>query len=139
MRLLQLKKNLFTKITFMFLVAALTSSCSKDKNNVDDPRAGYPKTVTIEYKVTALSAGLTKLDIRYTNETGADTDLTDQALPFTKTVRKSVAYAESAVVSINSMLPGSAKLEIYVDGKPVASSSPSSQQYLSGIAQYAFH
>lgn len=138
MRLLQLKNSLFTKITFMFLVAGLISSCSKDKNNVDDPRVGYPKTVTIEYKVTALSAGLNKLNIRYVNESGADTDLSNQSLPFTKTVKKSVTYGESAVLSINSDAPGSAKLEIYVDGKPVSSASPSSQQYLSGIVQYAF-
>lgn len=139
MRLLQLKKSLFTKIAFMFLIAGLISSCSKDKNNVDDPRAGYPKTVSIEYKVTALSAGLTNLDIRYTNETDADTELTAQALPFTKTIRKSVTYASDVAVSITSNGPGSAKLEIYVDGKQVATASPTSQQYLSGLAQYAFH
>ncbi|SHH03034.1 hypothetical protein [Pedobacter caeni] len=139
MRLLQLKKNLFTKIAFMFLVAGLISSCSKDKNNVDDPRAGYPKTVSIEYRVTALSAGLTNLDIRYTNETGADTELTAQSLPFSKIIRKSVTYASDVAVSITSNAPGSAKLEIFVDGKSVASASPVSQQYLNGIALYAFH
>lgn len=139
MRLLQLKKNLFTKIAFMFLVAGLISSCSKDKNNVDDPRVGYPKTVTIEYKVTALSAGLTNLDIRYTNETDADTELTAQALPFTKTIRKSVTYASDIALSIISGGPGSAKLEIYVDGKLAVTQSPSSQQYLNGVAVYAFH
>lgn len=137
MRLLQLKKNLLTKITLIFLVAGLISSCSKDKDNT--PGTGYPKNVTIEYKVTSLTSGLNTLNITYTNETGATTDLKNQPLPFTKTVKRSVNYAANALLSIDAAVPGSAKLEIYVDGKLAITESPSSQQYLGGSIVHIFN
>ncbi|WP_342330307.1 hypothetical protein [Pedobacter sp. FW305-3-2-15-E-R2A2] len=138
MRLLQLKNNLLTRIAFMLLAVGLISACSKDKDKYDDPRAGYPKTVTIDYKVTQTAGNVGLTDIRYTNETGAFTSLDNQALPFSKKITKKVEFGESATISTYTAGPGTIKLEILVDGKVVETASPVSNTYINHNISYQF-
>lgn len=130
-----------TRLFALSLIAALTvlfASCGKDKNKFDDPRTGYPKNVTIQYKITPVS-GTTAGRVVYTNETGADTDLpTNTAIPFTKTITKKVAFAEILMLTFSSSAPGSAKLEILVDNKVVSTATPSGANDLVGVIQYQF-
>lgn len=129
--------NLFA-LSLIAVLTVLFISCGKDKNKFDDPRTGYPKTVTIQYKVTPVS-GTTAGRVVYTNETGASTELPDNtAIPFTKTITKKVAFAEILSLTFSSQAPGSAKLEILVDNKVVSTETPSSASSLVGVIGYQF-
>lgn len=137
MRLLQLKTNILTKIALIFLAVGLITSCSKDKDKFDDPRAGYPKEVTIEYKVTQTAGNVGITDIMYTNDAGASTNLDNQTLPFTKKFTKKVDYGETFTVSAYTNGPGTIRMEILVDGKVVETASPASNTYINfNISHY---
>lgn len=133
------RKLLLIAIPVMVLVAL--SSCKK-KDDVNDPRKGYPKNVQIEYRVTKVSGdNIGVMDFRYTNETGADTQLTGLALPFSKKINKTVNFAEPISLSIteNYKITGSIKLEILVDGKVVATETPTfANAYITGGVVYSF-
>ena len=118
-----LKKLLYVALPLMVL--AILASCKK-KDSVDDPRKNYPKDVQIEYRVTAVSGNPGLVNISYNNETGADTRLSDQPLPFVKKISKKVTYGEVLLLgtSGNIQFTGSIKLEILVDGKSVTSETP---------------
>lgn len=139
MRLLQLKNNLLTKIACMFIAVGLTSACSKDKDKFDDPRAGYPKTVTIDYKVTQTTGNVDLTDITYTNETRAFMSLDNQSLPFSKKITKKVEFGEGATISTYTAGPGTIKLEILVDGKVVETASPVSNTYINHNISYSLN
>jgi hypothetical protein len=137
---LLMKAFLINPARLLLLLLSLTLfSCSKDSN------PGYPKTVNIEYKVTALSGITGPLSLlSFTNETGGNTDLSNQSLPFTKTISKSVAVGDVVVLSLRynnttSSTPVSIKMEIIVDGKVVKTetSNSTTPAIIAAIA-YAF-
>lgn len=111
-------------IAIPVMVLMVLSSCGK-KN--DPSPSGYPKTVEIEYRLTKVSGdNIGLVDISYNNETGADTRLEDQTLPFTKKITKKVSYGEGFLLGITGdvRVNASIKLEIYVDGKLVKTETP---------------
>lgn len=122
-----MKAILFNPVRLLVLMLTIILfSCSKDSN------PGYPKTVKIEYKVTAISSISGPLNLlSFTNETGGNTDLTNQALPFTKTISKRVSVGDGVVLSLrynntSASTPVSIKMEIIVDGKVVKTETSNS-------------
>lgn len=123
----------------VLLLSVILFSCSKDSN------PGYPKTVNIEYKVTALSGITGPLSLlSFTNETGGNTDLSNQSLPFTKTISKRVAVGDAVVLSLRynnttNSTSVSIKMEIIVDGKVVKTeTSNSTTPVIIAAIAYAF-
>lgn len=120
-------KNLRKLLLIALPLAVLTilSSCGK-KDNVDDPRKGYPKNVEIEYRITAVSGNPGLVDISYDNESGSDTRLADQPLPFVKKLTKKVDFGEVILLGVNgdTRFTGAIKLEILLDGKVVETETP---------------
>ncbi|WP_394835359.1 hypothetical protein LVJ94_00345 [Pendulispora rubella] len=112
------------------------AACSSDDSPATPGISGYPRDVAIEYKVT--SADVKKGTIRYKNETGADTVLDNTALPFAKTVRRTVNYIDDAYVSIDSNEPGTVTTEIWVDGTKVDSKTHSATSGVDGSSIYLF-
>lgn len=136
--------NSVKKISLGFLllaVVALWSSCKKDSNSPGPgSSAGYPKEVTIEYRVSS-SSGLTEYyHISFDNETGGDTDLWDGTLPFSKVMKQTVKQGDSyyLYVSAQSDDDGSVTTEILVDGKVVATNTHTSNSGPSGSVSYYF-
>lgn len=136
-----LRKLCYIALPLMLLT--LFSACSKKPDGVNDPRKNYPKNVTIEYRVSKVSGdNIGVMDIRFTNETDADSQLTGQSLPFSKTITKTVNYASDVSLSIleNYRITGSIKLEILVNGKVVKTETPVfSNTYITGGVVYQFN
>ena len=111
------------------ILMTAASSCSKsDTTPTPGPGSGattYPKSVSIEYKVTCLTGGITKVTtLGYTNATGGNAATTDVPLPFSKTITRTVNRYDMINVGVlhnNSATsnPFSLKLEILIDGKLV--------------------
>lgn len=101
------------------LCIVLFTGCDKD----DD--SGYPKRVSIEYKITGLSGVNGPLSaVTFTNETGGNNDLVNQSLPFSSKLTRTLNSGDNAVLSFryNNGSGGtnvSIKLEILVDGKVI--------------------
>jgi hypothetical protein len=121
--------------TLLMAVALLGTSCSKDKDDKKD--SGFPRTVTVEYKVTSNSS-LNKADVGYTNETLGRTDIDDAALPFYKKVDIKLTEPVAIGISSASFVGGNLKLEIIVNGKSVAAQEFNSNSTTSGIVTHTF-
>ena len=115
--------TLKSTVLFSALILAVffTASCSKSGGNSS---VAYPKNVTILYKLTP-SGGYTTGDVGYLNETGSVTYLTNQSLPFTKQITRTVNKNDAASLNVSSIGNGSIKLEIFVDGNLVKTETPS--------------
>jgi len=136
MNLIVFKKQTL-KIAALISCMAIVVSCSKSKNDgPQSPDSGYPKEVTIEYKIT--SPDLTKANVIFSNETGGNSNVSDAALPFTKTFKRTVKYAEAASIGVTSYTGGNIKAEIFVDGKSVKTESYSGNQVVTGSLVYPF-
>jgi hypothetical protein len=125
------------KLFFLFaLVAAtvFTTSCKKDDEG--GTAGGYPKTVEITYKVTG---SLAKADILYTNDSGGNDFLTDTALPFTKTITRTVKRYDSLGLGCTAYEGGNVKLEILVDGTVVDTKTFTGTEVVSQTASYFFN
>lgn len=128
----------FKQITlgvFTSLVATtMLASCGKDG---DSPTpSGYPKNVTIEYKVT--SPDIQKLDVRYINETGGATDIDDVSLPYSKSIQKSVSQFDGITLTAHASGPGTVKTDILVNGQVVKTETFSSTSFAGGTVAYVF-
>lgn len=121
---------------FSFLLATvlIATSCSKSKDNND---SGFPRTVSVEYKVTS-NSGLNKADIMYTNETLGETDINNAALPFNKKVDVKLTEPVGIGLTGASFTGGNLRLEIIVNGKSVAAQEFNSNSTTSGIVSYSF-
>lgn len=121
---------------FSFLLATvlIATSCSKSKDNKD---SGFPRTVSVEYKVTS-NSGLNKADIMYTNETLGETDINNAALPFNKKVDVKLTEPVGIGLTGASFTGGNLRLEIIVNGKSVAAQEFNSNSTTSGIVSYSF-
>lgn len=104
----------------LFFLFFFATSCSKK----DNTSGGYPKNVTILYKLTP-SAGYITGDIGYLNETGSTTFLTSQPLSFTKQITKTVNKNDAASLHVSATGSGNIKMEIFVDGTLVKTETPS--------------
>jgi hypothetical protein len=136
MNIASFRKHAFSFAT-LFVAVIMLAACSKDKKS-PDLGAGYPKEVTILYKVSSPSGMAGYNLITYKNETGGDSDLWDGTLPFTKEVKKKVEWAESISVYGSGKAAGSIKCEIYINGKLEATETATSNNTPSALANYQF-
>lgn len=121
--------------TLLMAVVLLGTSCKKDKD--DNKDSGFPRTVTIEYKVSSGSS-LNAADITYTNETGGITRVENAALPFYKKFDKNLTEPQAIGMSATSGVAGNLKLEIIVNGKSVTAQEFTQSPVISAIVQHTF-
>lgn len=121
--------------TLLMAVVLLGASCKKDKDNNND--SGFPRTVTIEYKVSTGSS-LNSADITFTNETGGMHRIENSALPFYKKLDKNLTEPQAIGLAASSEVPGNLKLEIIVNGKSVSAQEFTQSPIISGIVQHTF-
>lgn len=118
---LSLFKTKSVKFAALLLTAtALLTACSKKSNN---PLDGFPKKVTVEYRITSLEGNNPTAQVTYTNETGATTSGI-KPLPFTATVTRTVGYGEGFYLGVITDNPGKVRLQIFADGKEVIKEEP---------------
>lgn len=110
-------------LTFLFLFSALVFSCKKKDSNDPGTPGGYPKTVNIEYRVTKVSGALAPVRITYRNESGGETTLENQSLPFSKKIRITVNKMDYVTLGVGTASSNTANASvkgvILVDDKEV--------------------
>lgn len=102
--------------------AILAQSCKKDDDN-NSPGTSYPKTVSIQYKVSSPSGFSQLMQLQHTNETGGNASMTNVPLPFTKTITKTVNKFDILILSFAAVGPGELKGDILIDGAVKATKS----------------
>lgn len=104
-------KNKFFQLVMLFIgVSFILFSCNNDENETK-----YPKEVQITYKVTSTNT-TTAQAISYKNETGGMTTLTNVALPFSKTITRTVNKNDDASIGYSTTTElSNVTLEIQVD------------------------
>lgn len=116
----------------LFFISLYSTSCKKKSDD------SYPKTVSIQYKITP-SAGITQAtSVVYLNETGALTTLTNQALPFSKTINRTVNKGDALTLRGDASGNGSLQLEILVNNTVVKSATPTGTSTITGQITYQF-
>ena len=126
-----MKQTTYLISSFIFCTLCAISC----KKNSDD---GYTKTVSIQYKVTP-SAGISQAtSVVYMNESGALTTLTNQALPFSKTITRTVNKGDVLTLRGDATGNGSLQLEILVNNTIVKSASPTGTSTITGQITYQF-
>ncbi|MEM0354935.1 MAG: hypothetical protein QXW79_05130 [Thermoplasmata archaeon] len=123
-------KFLFTKA--IPLIAIIFLSCSDD-----DPRKKYPRNVSIQYKVTTTTSGLTA-NISYTNSTGGESDTGFIPLPFSTNFSKKVEFGELLILSAITNDPGQIQLEIIINNNSVKKQTFQSASFVTGTIIYQF-
>lgn len=118
--------------------AMLATSCKKDKDNDNPGTGGYPKEVTIEYRVTTTTSTLKNARVTVTNETGGTATIDAAVLPFSKKFKKTVKQYDVLTISGTSGVAGNLKLEILVNDKVVTSETYSSTSVVVGSTGYVF-
>lgn len=118
----------------------LIFSCKK--SNDATPGAGYPKEVTIEYKLTTVKGSLSTAEmVGYTNESDGRTTLTNVSLPFSKTIKRTVKFGDMQTLSVFHTNTGGAcsvKMEILVNGKVAKTQTEETTDHLNGAIEYPF-
>lgn len=105
-----MKNKFFQLVMLLISVSFILSSCNNDENETK-----YPKEVQITYKVTSTNT-TTAQAISYKNETGGMTTLTNVALPFSKTITRTVNKNDDASIGYSTTTETSnVTLEIQVD------------------------
>ncbi len=125
------------------LAVLVFSSCKKDGGGSGN---SYPRTVDITYKISCTTGNVTVInDASYNNETGGITNLANVSLPFSQTVRKSVALGETIRLAAFHNNTGSAtpafalKLEILVNGSVEKTETFSDPGRLNVAMAYGFN
>ncbi|MBO9151732.1 hypothetical protein ACFOTA_05905 [Chitinophaga sp. GCM10012297] len=123
-------------IFVFFAAVALLASCKKDPVN---PLNNYPKDVNIEYRVKS-TTGITKADIMFDNQTGGQTSLDEQALPYSVKFRRTgVTYATTIGLGASTDFAGTVVLEIVVDDKVVKTETFTATSVVRGTIAYGFN
>jgi hypothetical protein len=122
------------KMIALLLSVSLLFSCKKDK----DGDSGYPKDVTIEYRVTTTTSGFNAADVTYNNETGGRSDIDNAAIPFSKKITKRVDKYETIGLSVTAARGGDLKTEILVNDKVVKTETYTSTSIVHGVLVYQF-
>ncbi len=102
---------------FMALLISLVSACNKPGSTNDN---NYPKQVSITYKVSSTSAN-SLASVTYDNETGGQTTVNNPALPFMKTITKTVNKNNIITLGYFVNPAQTVKLEILIDNQLVKS------------------
>lgn len=105
-----MKNKFFQLVMLLISVSFILFSCNNDENETN-----YPKEVQIIYKVTSTNT-TTAQAISYKNETGGMTTLTNVALPFFKTITRTVNKNDDASIGYSTTNElSNVTLEIQVD------------------------
>jgi hypothetical protein len=131
--MMNLKKHP-VKLLSLLLSVSLLTACSKDK----DDKPAYPKEVTLEYRITPTTSGLTTADILYTNETGGIANADGVSLPYSKKFKVTVDRYEVFGITVTTAVGGTLKTEILVNDKAVDTKTFSGTSYIHGITSYQF-
>jgi hypothetical protein len=121
--------KLFRTYVFIGLTMLLTASCKKSNSGTDNT---YPKQVSITYKVSSTTTN-SLVSITYDNETGGKTTVDNPALPFTKTITKTVNKNNIITIGYFVNPAQSVKLEVLVSNQVVKS-----QDYISPNAAMSY-
>jgi hypothetical protein len=105
----------------LFSGSFLLASCKKDKDH--SPAVSYPKTVSIQYKVTSVAGFTQLLQLQHTNETGGVASMNNVPLPFTKTITKTVDQYDVIVLMFGAVGAGELKGDIIIDGNVASTKS----------------
>ena len=125
-------KQTIILLASLFLISLYSTSCKKKSDD------GYPKTVSIQYKITP-SAGISQTtSVVYMNESGALTTLTNHALPFSKTISRTVSKGDALTLRGDATGNGSLQLEILVNNTVVKSATPTGTSTITGQITYQF-
>ncbi|MBS0424015.1 MAG: hypothetical protein JSR71_06225 [Proteobacteria bacterium] len=111
------KMKLFKASLFIGLITLLTVSCKKTDSGTGN---AYPKQVDITYRVSSTTAN-SLVSITYDNETGGQTTANNPALPFTKTITKTVNKYNIITLGYFVNPAQTLKLEILVNNEVVKS------------------
>lgn len=109
--------KLFVAAIFIALTSLLTVSCKKP---APDTGTVYPRSVSITYKVSSRSGSIS-VSITYDNETGGLATVDNAALPFTKTITKTVNKYSVVTLGYFVNPAQTVKLEIFVNNELVRS------------------
>jgi len=107
---------------FIGLILLITASCKKSGSDVDNT---YPKQVSITYRVSSTTTN-NVVSIIYDNETGGQTTVDNPALPFSKTITKTVNKYDIVTFGYFVNPAQNVKLEVLVNNQVVKS-----QEYVS--------
>lgn len=134
-----LRKQRWSLAVLFLLAAGLFVSCSKD-NDDPAPSGGYPKEVTVTYKVTKVSGSMTQCRIDWFNESGGLTVEQNAAFPVTRTFKRTVNQYEYVGITAVTGGPGSIKIEVLVDNVVVDSktNTGTTNGSFGGEAKYIF-
>ncbi len=99
------------------LIMILAASCKKNDSGTDNT---YPKQVSITYRVSSTTAN-SLVSITYDNDTGGQTTANNPALPFTKTITKTVNKNNIITLGYFVNPAQTVKLEILVNNQVVKS------------------
>lgn len=111
-------KQLSTSL-FIALIILFAASCKKADSDTDNT---YPKQVSITYRVSSTTTN-NLVSITYDNETGGQTTVNNPALPFTKTITKTVNKNNIITLGYFVNPAQTVKLEILVNNQVVKSQS----------------
>ncbi len=107
--------KLLKKSLFISLIILLAASCKKSRYSDDN---AYPKQVNITYRVSSTTTNKL-VSITYDNETGVLTTVDNPALPFTKTITKTVNKYNIITLGYFVNPAQTVKLEILVNNQGV--------------------
>jgi hypothetical protein len=123
------------KLLLLVLALALGTGCSKDDKENNNT---YPKTVSVEYKLTPSAGVALAGTITYINETGGNTGLTNQALPFSVKFTRTVNRSTGLGVGVTASGNGSIKCEIIIDNTVVKTETYTGNSIITGSSAYLF-
>jgi hypothetical protein len=102
---------------FIGLMLFFFASCNKPDSGTSEP---YPKQVNITYRVSSTTTNSLGL-ITYDNETGGQSSVSNPALPYSKTITKTVDKYDIITLGYFVNPAQTVKLEIVVDNQVVKS------------------
>lgn len=100
------------------ILTIFSTACRSDSNDDNSGGNKYPKNVSITYKVTSTTTNTAVL-IQYKNETGGNTEVPNPALPFTKTISRTVNNGDVITLAYGTNAIQTVKMEILVDNSTV--------------------
>ncbi|WP_144886974.1 hypothetical protein [Lacibacter cauensis] len=114
------------------ILIAVSFSCKKRS------QSSYPLPVSIQYRIIASNGVSQATSIIYTNETGGLTNLTNQNLPFSKSLSTTVTRGDAFTLRGDASGAGSLKLEILVNNNVVKTATYTGSSVITGQITYQF-
>ncbi len=114
------------------ILIAVSFSCKKRS------QSSNPLPVSIQYRIIASNGVSQATSIIYTNETGGLTNLTNQNLPFSKSLSTTVTRGDALTLRGDASGAGSLKLEILVNNNVVKTATYTGSSVITGQITYQF-